>query len=124
MIVGESLTDLTNLAGYETYLGQGDKVELRIYSDGLPEDRLMALESELRSRINLIRLVQESRILSIQFKESLGSLSAIVSVIGPALSNVQGWQLFKESSIWAGVAIGVGLIVTLLLFGRRKYVLG
>jgi len=115
--IGEKLGDLSDLPGYEAYLNPGDKVELRIYSDGIPEDRLEVIKNELNMDI-----VQESRILSIQFNNKPGSLSTIANVVGPALSNIQGWQLFKETS-WVGVAI-VGLIAGLFLLGRRKYVMG
>lgn len=93
-------TSLDSLPQAESYLAEGDSIEVRLYLEKpLAPGELASLESELRSQgVDLASITSESTIVSIKARVALLPLVPIAAVIALLGVTVGGWQLFSSGS--------------------------
>lgn len=122
MLIGEKLgSDLSSLSSYETYFGEGDIGELRVYLDRpLYQDEIDRLQTELLSQgVTLTApITQDARILLIRFQKQIAPLLIIGGAIAAIVAGILGWQIFKGTQVGIPVWVWIvgGLSLAYLLF--------
>ncbi len=127
---GTDVTSLTSLQDYESEFEEGQKGELRLFTNGIvPDWAIGTLQTGLKTAgVELWDDVkQDSRMIYIRFKKAIPplaiiaiALAAVIVIIGVVLA----WQLYKiteaSPALIVPIMLGVGAILAVTIFQISK----
>lgn len=127
---GTDVTSLTSLQDYESEFEEGQKGELRLFTNGIvPDWAIGTLQTGLKTAgVELWDDVkQDSRMIYIRFRKAIPplaiiaiALAAVIVLIGAVLA----WQLYKiteaSPALIVPIMLGVGAILAVTIFQISK----